>query len=182
MSLYGSGVESGLHCLLHVTNSLEGGLPSSRDLAEYQGVSVSFVAKIFTKLQKAEIVKATEGSRGGFELSRSPEQISILNVVDAIEGEKPLFRCRDIRRNCVLYGENPPKWATQGVCEIHAVMLNAEKQMRASLAETSLADIARRTSKKMPKTFSAQSRAWFEQCQKLRGTVGSNHSGMESSD
>ncbi len=174
MSLYGSGVECGLHCLLNLVDLPEAGLPSTRDLADYQGVSSSFVAKIFTKLQRAGLVKATEGVRGGFVLAHEPDKISVLAVIDAIEGNKPLFRCRDIRHNCVLYKESPPEWTTTGVCEIHAVMLRAEQRMRASLAETSVSDIVRKTSKKIPKSFSKQSMAWFEQRQGMRSAAGSN--------
>ena len=172
MSLYGSGIECGLHCLLFLIDPPAGGPPSSRDMAEYQGVSPSFVAKIFTQMQKAGLVTASEGVRGGFALARTPEQISVLDVVDAIEGDKPLFRCREIRRNCVLYDDDPPDWTTRGVCQIHAVMLDAEKCMRASLAETSLADIARQTTNKVPGAFLERSRTWFEQRQEFRGAPG----------
>src|SRR3954468_12135682 len=94
-----TSVEYGIHCLLWLADS--GGKPlSSRDLAELQGISPSFLAKIFPKLEKAGIVEASEGVRGGYRLARSPEKISVLQVVDAIEGEKPLFDCLEIRRRC----------------------------------------------------------------------------------
>ena len=182
MSLYGSGVECGLHCLLYLIDSPAGGPPSSRDLAEYQGVSPSFVAKIFTQMKKAGLVTAAEGVHGGFALARAPERISVLDVVDAIEGDKPLFHCREIRRNCVLYGDDPPNWATRGVCQIHAVMLDAERRMRASLAETSLADIARQTDKKVPGSFLGRSRAWFEQRQDNRGAASVRQSKRSDTD
>jgi Rrf2 family protein len=155
-------VEYGLHCLLWLVGNA--GKPlSSRDLADLQGVSPSFVAKIFPKLEKAGIVTATEGARGGYLLARPAEQISFLDIVDAIEGSKPLFDCQEVRRRCALFGEAPPGWATAGVCAIHAVMLQAEKAMRDSLAAETLADIARRFQRKAPDRFPAEVEGWLGQ-------------------
>lgn len=152
-------VEYGLHCLLWLAGSTA---PlSSRDLAEFQGISPSFVAKIFPKLEKAGIVRASEGVRGGYLLARMPEDISILEVVDAIEGKKPLFDCQDIRGRCAIFGDRPPGWATAGACAIHAVMLRAEKAMRDSLASQTLGDVAHILDRKAPPDFSNDVRDWL---------------------
>ncbi len=171
MSHFGSGVEQALHCLLFLVDREDGGVPSARDLAEFQGVSVSFVAKHFTKLEKAGIVKSEEGVRGGFRLTRPASEISVLEVIDAIEGAKPLFRCREVRKDCVLFNDAPPKWATRGVCAIHGVMIEAERKMRETLAGVSLNDLAERASTKMPNTFRADAEILFEASQVDRGAV-----------
>ncbi len=62
-------VEYGIHCLLWLTDAGDTPL-SSRDHADLQRISPTFLAKIFTKLAKAEIVRATEGVRGGHALAR----------------------------------------------------------------------------------------------------------------
>lgn len=46
----------------------------------------AFVAKIFSKLEKADIVEASGGIRGGYRLARPAEDISVLDVTDAVEG------------------------------------------------------------------------------------------------
>lgn len=80
-------VEYGLHCLLGLIDA--GDAPrSARDLALFQGISPSFAAKIFAKLEKAGIVRAAEGVRGGYRLARPAHAISVLELVDAIEGRK----------------------------------------------------------------------------------------------
>src|ERR1700754_5202046 len=139
MAHLGSSVEYGLHCLLWLVDPMAGPA-SSRDLAELQGVSPSFIAKIFPRLEKAGIVKASEGVRGGYRLGRPASDITVLDVVDAIEGQKPLFDCKEIRGLCTLYGDKRP--ATGGICAIHAVMLRAEQSMRDELARTTLAALA----------------------------------------
>lgn len=168
MSYIGTGVEYALHCLTWIAGPLERP-PSSRDLAEMQGVPPAFLKKIFPKLEKAGIVEATGGIRGGYRLARAPEQISVLDVVDAVEGAKPLFDCQEIRGRCALFGGNPPAWSTRGVCGIHAVMIRAEKVMRNELAKTSLADLMGAiVNKVQPPDFAGQARAWFEGRQTAR--------------
>jgi Rrf2 family protein len=161
VSHFGSGVEYALHCLLHLVRAPADDPPSSRDLAEFQGLPTAFVAKLFSDLEKAGIVAASEGVRGGFRLARPADDISVLQVVDAVEGDKRMFRCREVRRNCVLYRDGTPEWATNGVCTVHAVMLEAEKRMRETLAATSLGDLDRRVAGKLPEHFIASKQGWF---------------------
>src|SRR5262245_35310964 len=154
-------VEYGIHCLLWLVGSDK---PlSSRELAELQGISPTFLAKIFPKLEKAGIVEAQEGVRGGYRLARPPEKISFLDIVDAVEGKKPLFDCQEVRRRNALYGDCPPRWSAGGVCAIHAVMLQAEKAMRESLASQSLADIGKRFGRIAPAKFYDELDAWVGQ-------------------
>lgn len=156
-----SSVEYGLHCLLWLVDA-EATPLSAKDLADLQGVSPTFLAKIFQKLEKAGIVRAIGGLRGGYQLAKAPADISFLAVVDAIEGDKPLFDCREIRGRCALFGDKPPSWATDGTCAIHAVMLKAEKSMRATLAGCSLADVAGALDRKMPQAFPGEVRTWLD--------------------
>lgn len=162
MALYGSRVEYGLHCLVYLVDSAGEAKSSSIDLAEMQGLSQAYVAKLFTQLKNAGLLKATEGGGGGYQLARAATDISVFDVVEALEGDKPLFQCKEIRRNCALFGNTPPSWATKGLCSIHAVMREAELRMQQSLKEHSLADIAQRIEQKAPKTFPVEVKAWFE--------------------
>ena len=154
-------VEYGLHCLMWLVSSGDTPL-SSRDLAELQGISPSFLAKIFPKLEKAGIVAASEGIRGGYRLARPAAEITVLEVVDAIEGDKPLFDCQQIRGRCTLFGGEPPAWSLSGVCAIHAVMLKAEKAMRSELAAQTLANIAATVDRKAPPSHAQDVRAWID--------------------
>ncbi len=161
MSHYGSGVEYGLHCLLHLVGREEGEAPSSRDLAVFQGLSPSYVAKLFTRLEQGGLVASTEGIGGGFRLARPAEEITVLDVVDALEGDKKLFRCREVRDGCILYAGAPPTRGPGNVCAIHAVMLEAEAHMRESLAGRTLADIDAEVAGKLSDGFMRQTTAWF---------------------
>lgn len=171
-----SSVEYGLHCVLWLVDP-ETGQPSSRDLAELQGVSPTFLAKIFSKLEKAGIVCAAEGIRGGYRLAREPANVSVLDIVDAIEGQKPLFDCQEIRGRCAVFGDAAPKWATNGVCAIHATMLKAEKAMRDALAQETLADLATKVVRKAPKNFQGEIRDWLSDKAESRTTVRLSRAG-----
>ncbi|MDQ7250464.1 RrF2 family transcriptional regulator [Dongia sedimenti] len=160
-------VEYGIHSLLWLVGQ-EGKPLSSRKLAELSGVSPTFLAKIFPKFEKAGIVRAAEGVRGGYALAKAPQDISFLEIVDAIEGEKPLFDCQEIRVRCPLFGKAPPAWATNGTCAVHAVMLRAEKSMRDALKAQSLGDVAQAFGRKAPSEFWTTFRKWLDDEDKPR--------------
>lgn len=163
MSLFGAKAEYGLHCLLSLVDVPEGAAVTAKDAAEFQGISPSYVAKLFTGLERAGLVVSVEGARGGFRLARPADEINLEDIVDALEGHKSLFKCREIRSNCVLYGDNPPASATQGVCSIHAVMLEAEARMRDVLRATTLGGLDRTVGTKMSPKDAQEARDWFAQ-------------------
>ncbi|CAA7627257.1 BadM/Rrf2 family transcriptional regulator [Candidatus Terasakiella magnetica] len=163
LAFISTGVEYGLHCLLFLTAPADGASePSVRDLADLQGVPAEYLAKLFTKLSKAGLIVATEGARGGVALARPAKEISFLDVVEAIDGDKQLFECREIRTRCAVFDSEAPTWATTGVCSIHAVMLAAEKQMRDELARHSLEELAAKVAAKAPANFGPQVATWLE--------------------
>ncbi len=163
MPFISTGVEYALHCLLFLVSRPEKRVEANvRDLAVLQGVSVDYLAKLFTKLSRAGLVTATEGARGGFALARPAEKISVLDVVVAIDGPKPLFECLEIRSRCAVFGSNAPSWATSGVCSIQAVMLAAEERMRDELSSHTLASLVSQVAGKAPRTFGVQIENWFD--------------------
>lgn len=161
MSHISSAVEYALHCLLYLADPKDPPGMSTRDLADLQGVSAEYLAKIFTRLHQAGLVVGTEGAGGGFALARAPEKISVLDVVLAIDGRKPLFDCKEVRLGCAVFGSSVPRWASKGVCSIHAVMLEADARMRAVLASHTLAGIAGRVAAKAPASFPMEVSEWL---------------------
>jgi len=169
VSQFGSAIEYTLHCLLFLAGAEQGAARSARDVAEFQKLSTDYVAKLFTRLEKAGLVTSTEGLRGGFHLARPPEEISVLDVIDAVEGRKPLFQCREVRANCVLFDGQTPAWSGRGVCGIHAVMLRADAAMRDSLAQSNLAQLAAHTGRVVPKAHQRAAQDWFTERGAARG-------------
>jgi Rrf2 family protein len=163
MAHFSAGVEYGLYCLLHLVDlPKEAGTPSVRDLAELQGVPVDYLAKIFTRLRKSGLVTATEGAGGGYRLARPGEHITVLDVVRAIDGSKPLYKCQDIRARCAVFDGSPPPWATQGACRVDSIMYEAHKRLESSLAMHSLADLTGRIIADTPADHQALVRSWLD--------------------
>ncbi|QGZ63533.1 RrF2 family transcriptional regulator [Paraburkholderia acidisoli] len=163
-SFISTGVEYGLHCLLYLAGTSAGVREASvRDLAEMQGVPVDYAAKLFTRLAKAGLVASTEGVRGGFALARPAQDISVHDVVEAIDGDKALFDCREVRTQCALFDEEAPAWATRGTCSIHAVMQAAERAMREELKHHTLAELASRANAKAPASHGRHVVEWFSE-------------------
>lgn len=170
MAYISAAVEYGLHCLLFLVGREDGAAePSSRDLAELQGVPVEYAAKIFTRLQKAGIVHAREGVKGGLRLARDPADISVHDVVVAIDGEQRLFDCREIRERCAVFDQDRPAWATAGLCGIHMLMLRAEEGLRDVLRATSLRDLADGFGRKAPASFHEDVSRWLSERAEARG-------------
>lgn len=125
------GVEYALHCLLYMVNLEEGKSVGIRDLSTFQGISETYLSKVYAKLSKAGVIKSVPGVNGGYTLARSAEEITFWNVVEAIEGTEPFFQCAEIRQNNILVDKNNlPDTHSKCPCLIKVVMLEAENEMK----------------------------------------------------
>jgi Rrf2 family protein len=133
------GVEWGLHCcVLLAVLPADTALPTGR-LAEFHGVPVAYLAKHLQAMSRAGILEAGTGPRGGYRLARPPADISVLDVVEALDGEDPAFQCLEIRRRGPAA---VPAREYRTLCGIHRVMVEADAAWRATLSQTSIADLA----------------------------------------
>jgi Rrf2 family protein len=133
------GVEQAIHSVLLLSGlAVDGVLPASA-LAEYHGVSASYLLKHLQALAGAGLLLSVPGPKGGYRLARGPSQISLLDIVLAIEGPEPAFRCSEIRKR------GPAPIAAhfhKAPCGVNVAMLRAEKAYRAELEKVSLADLS----------------------------------------
>jgi Rrf2 family protein len=133
-------VEYALHSLLHLGDLPPNASVSVGRLADFQGIPSAYAAKILQDLKRARLVKGAPGPHGGFRLDRPLDSISFLEVVEAIEGTGPWFQCQDVRFRCVLFRDHPSK-KPRGLCQIHGVMLEAERRHRQFLGSQFLARV-----------------------------------------
>lgn len=160
-SLYGAGAEYALHSLL-VIAAREAPV-SVRDLARFQDLPERFLAKVFSRLEKAGLVEGIEGIGGGFVLARPPGRVTVREVLEAVDPHRTLFECAEIRRHCALFGQEPPAWSVTGMCRIHLFMRDAEGALQAFLGSRTLADLGREFDRKAPAQFMRDAEAWFQQ-------------------
>ena len=92
------GVEWGVHvCTLLAAVPPDNALPAAK-LAEYHGVPSAYLAKHLQALASAGVFETVKGPRGGYRLARPAAKVTMLDIVEAIDGEEPAFRCTEIRR------------------------------------------------------------------------------------
>lgn len=99
----GDGVEQAIHSVGMLAGLSEGGVLSAAALAEFHGVSTSYLLKHLQSLSNAGIVATVPGPKGGYRLARATDRITLLDIVLAVEGPQPAFRCAEIRQR----GPNP---------------------------------------------------------------------------
>lgn len=153
-----SGVEWAAHCALLLHALPDGAtLPANR-LAEYHDLPVPYLAKSLQALAAAGVIASVAGRNGGYRLGRPAADISLLDIVIAIEGDDALFRCNEIRKR------GPTRVAARTYplkCGIAVAMERAEAAWRAELAATSVADLAAGTVRDAPQEALARSSAWL---------------------
>lgn len=137
------GVEWAAHCCLLLEWLGEPAAPADHRpvatarLAAAFEVPTAYLNKQLQALSRAGILVSVAGKHGGFRLARPLEQITMMDVVSAIEGPDDAFACTEIRRRGAGTGPTRPGKP----CGIAGAMRTAELAWRRSLAEQTLAAI-----------------------------------------
>lgn len=101
------------------------------DIAAAVDVPQTFLAKIFQQFSKIGLVRSYRGTGGGFILGRAPEKITLLEVVEAVEGPIIPNRCVTSEGEC----------DRSNTCNVHPVWINVKDQVKGILANVSLKDL-----------------------------------------
>ncbi|HMN12219.1 MAG TPA: Rrf2 family transcriptional regulator [Bellilinea sp.] len=101
-----------LRATLYLARLEPGERASTSKIAEVQQIPASFLAKIISQLSIAGLINTTRGARGGVALAKSLDKISMLDVVEAIDGPILLNDCTDPTYHCVFGDDCPihPIW------------------------------------------------------------------------
>ena len=117
--------------MIGLARSYEGEPRSTRTLAQEQEVSFQLASKLMQRLHDAKLVDSCMGPRGGFRLSRAPAQISLLEVVEVIQGPVRLNRC--LIGDCACPREDR--------CTVRPKITELQGHMEQYLSSVSLADL-----------------------------------------
>ncbi len=137
--ILGNQVEWALHCVMILASVPKGKLLNSKALADFHGVPKEYLSKCLQMLSQAGLVTTTTGPYGGYSLAKTPDKISFLDVVEAIEGKTKTFKCNEIRRNNPCLVKSDRKFSK--ICGIAAIMHEADEAWRKSLRERKLSEI-----------------------------------------
>jgi len=95
------------------------------EIARAKSIPRVFLSKILQKLTKAGIVRSYRGVKGGFELARRPRDISLLDVIEAIDGPVALNICAIDKKMCSL----------SNTCSVHPVWVKLRRELERRLRE-----------------------------------------------
>lgn len=108
------------------------GLQSVRHIAERMAIPPRFLPQVMRDLAAAGLVEAQPGRKGGYRLRRSPDAVSLLDIIEAAEGDTR-------RQTCVLRGG---PCGLDGYCAVHPVFADAQDAVMYQLERSNLADVA----------------------------------------
>ncbi len=126
-----TSIEYAIHGLIVLARSARGQGMLLNDIAESAQVPESYLRKVFQQLARYGIVMSQRGARGGYVLDRSPEDITLKEVVRALDGSRPLYNCISRERSCGI---------TQN-CPIKHAFEEARQKMYDALEKTSIGDL-----------------------------------------
>jgi len=126
--------EYGVLGLMNLARRVPGHVAMIEDVSREENIPKSFLGKIFQNLGKAGIIRSTRGAGGGFVLVKPPHEITVLEVIEAIEGKIALQRCLEDTPNCNLLSN----------CALCFVLGQAQDQVKAVLAHTTVADLLKK--------------------------------------
>lgn len=131
-------LEWALHCcwLLAQTDGSDA-LPRRR-LAEFFDLPEPYLAKVLKTLVSAGVLKSVPGVNGGYRLARPAGEITVLEVVRAMGGDRTMFHCAELRQRGPV-GLSPEQ--CRRPCGIAKVMYQAERAWRDALAATTVGDM-----------------------------------------
>jgi len=126
------GGEYAIRAMTYLALRPVGEISSLHDVGGQQDIPESFLAKIFQSLVHAGLVTSQRGAHGGFSLARQPAEITVREIVEAVDGPISL-------NGCVLW---PDDCRRSGGCRMHEVWVLAQERMMEVLGRVTLAELA----------------------------------------
>ena len=125
--------EYALRAVLYLTRLPENQKTATSQIAEEEQIPLSFLAKIISQLSIAGMIHTSRGARGGVSLARLPSDISMLEVVEAIDGPISLNACTFPQGDCF--------YDTETKCPLHNIWSNSQFDLVNRLRNTSFSKL-----------------------------------------
>ncbi len=105
-----------------------------KDIAEKQGISLKYLEQVMLPLRIGGYVKTLKGSRGGYMLTCTPGEVTLLDLIRCVEGSLAPVDCV----------ENPEVCKRNNICAVRGVWVGLNEAICKELSSTTLADLAAR--------------------------------------
>ena len=102
-----------------------------RDIAKSQQISEKYISRLVIALRKAGMIRSVRGVNGGFHIAMKPEEITLLNVIEVMEGPLSIVDCVSAPKKCVHSKDCAPR----------EVWCKLNDDIRELMRKTTLADI-----------------------------------------
>ncbi len=102
-----------------------------RDIAESQHISEKYISRLIIALRRAHMVRSIRGAKGGFQLAMKPEKLTLLDIVEVMEGPISIV-------DCIF---NPKKCGRNDQCAARAIWNTLNSEIREAMRKITLADI-----------------------------------------
>jgi Rrf2 family protein len=102
-----------LIAMKHLATRPDGASASAREIAEQYDIPVELLAKVLQRLARRTLVTSHQGTRGGYRLARPVNQISVADIIQAIDGPLTVTACSTEDENCGQYAKcsvRDPLW------------------------------------------------------------------------
>jgi Rrf2 family iron-sulfur cluster assembly transcriptional regulator len=126
------GGEYAVRAMTYLARFPEGHVASLHDIGQAQDIPQSFLAKILQSLVRSGLAVSQRGARGGFALARPAADITMREVIEAVDGPIAL-------NQCVLW---PEDCARSGDCQVHVAWMRAQSQLMDVLDSVTLSSLA----------------------------------------
>jgi Rrf2 family protein len=157
--ILGNQVEWSLHCMAVLARMPDDVLLSAKLMAEFHGVPKEYLSKSLQALSQAGLVNTHLGPKGGYALAKKPQDISLLEIVEAVEGKQKTFNCQEIRKNNPCLSKEKKKFSS--VCSIASAMDHADEAWGDVLRKKKLSHIVEELNNKVPKEDLERANEWF---------------------
>lgn len=118
----------GITALLALAEFYNSGLLPIKDIASRCDIPHQFLEQIFNRLGKAGIIKSTRGKNGGYELAKPPEQITVLHIVNALEGDIAFVSKSEDKNDVIVELFHEAEKKLQNILSISLAALVAKQQ------------------------------------------------------
>jgi Rrf2 family protein len=121
-----------LMAVRHLALQVEPTSTSAREIAEQYDIPIELMAKVLQRLVRAGLLISTQGTRGGYTLSRPSSVISVADVIQAIDGPFTVTACTTEKHDCEQYGK----------CSIRDPLWQIRERIAETLGMVSMAEMA----------------------------------------
>ena len=131
-----------LMAMKHLALRGDQGSSSAREIAEQYDIPIELMAKVLQRLVRRGLLVSQQGTRGGYHLSRAPLQISVADVIQAIDGPVTVTACSTDDGQCDQFAK----------CNVRDPLWRVRERILSALGECTIAELAAEPPQAVPNT------------------------------